>query len=179
VDAYNKFSDFVQAQFKPGTSASSRPPLATDTLLRASNRQLRAYLTGDHANSGAIQSLAELGITMSRTGKLEIDDDELDNALASNRDDVEAFFGGASGFASKVSTFIDSYTQSGGAIDTVEARAKKTIDGYASKIFDLEGRLALREEMLTQQFAAADRAMSQMNSQINALNGLGGQFRLF
>src|SRR5262249_45684435 len=155
------------------------PPLASDPLLRGINRQLRAFFTSNQANSGSIQNLIQLGVKLTQSGSLEIDDATLDNALSNNRTDVQLFLADKTGFAAKVSDFIQSYTQSGGAIDSVEDRMQTTIDSYGDRIQTMEAQLALREQTLNQQFAAADQAISQLNSEANALSGLSSQFRLF
>jgi flagellar hook-associated protein 2 len=179
VTAFNSFNDFAQGQFKLATDGSSRPPLASDPLLRGINRQLRDFFTSNQTNSGGIRNLTELGVRLTQSGKLEIDDAVLDNALANSRTDVQAFLADTSGFAAKVSNFAQSYTQSGGSIDSVENRIQTTIDSYSNRIQSLETQLVFREQTLNQQFAAADRAISQLNSQGNALAGLTSQFRLF
>jgi len=179
VDAFNNFNDFVQGQFKLPTTGSARAPLATDPVLRALNRQIRTFLTADHANSGDIQNLSALGIRLTTTGKLELDEAALSAALTEDPDGVEAFLADVSGFAAKVSGYAESLTSSGGTIDSAESRVQINIDSYARRIATLEAQLALREEALTRQFAAADEAISQMNAQANALSGLGSQYRLF
>jgi flagellar hook-associated protein 2 len=178
IDAFNNFNDFVQTQYKLPTSGP-RSPLATDPLLRTLNRQIRSYLTGDHANSGDIHNLAAMGLSLSRTGKLEVDNGALKAALSNDRAGVEAFLSNVSGFAGKVNNYIDTLTGSDGTIDSAESRIQTTIDSYTRRITTLEGQLALREDALTRQFAAADQAISQMNSQANALTSLGNQYRLF
>src|SRR5262249_12450230 len=152
---------------------------ATDPLLRGINRQLRSYFTSDTEASGEIHNLAQMGIELDRSGKLELDEGALDSALTTQRADVEAFFSGSSGFAARVEALIESYAGARGSIQTVETSTQRTIDSYTTKIQSLEAQLALREEILTRQFAAADQAISQLNSQVNALNGLGSQFRIF
>jgi flagellar hook-associated protein 2 len=179
VDTFNNFNDFAQGQFKLSTNGAARPPLASDTLLRTVNRQLRNNFTGDYPNSGSIKNLTELGISLNRSGKLEIDDAALDSALASRRSDVRAFLSGTSGFAAKVSDYLGSYTQAGGPIESAEGRINKTISTYNDRIQALEAQLAVREQTLNAQFTAADQAISQLNSQANALSNLGSQFRLF
>ena len=179
VSAFNSFNDFFGAQTKLDTTGSGRPPLASDPLLRSANRQLRTFFLNSHASSGSLDELLDFGITLDQQGKLQIDDAKLDSVLSSKRADVAAFFSGDSGFAKKITDAIDGYTKAGGAIDTVEDRIKRSIAKYTSKIQDLEFRLATREQQLTAEFAAADRAISQLNSQSSSLAGLGSQFRLF
>ena len=180
VNAFNKFNDFVQGQFKLPTSSSAQPQsLSNDPLLRGLNRQIRSYLTSNHANSGSIQNISALGVKLTQTGKLEIDETALDEALANNPDDVKSLLSGTDGLAAEITGYIKSYTQAGGSIATIETRIQTTINSYASRIVSLESQLALREDVLTRQFSAADEAISQLNSQANALNSLGSQYRLF
>jgi len=176
VNAFNSFNDFVQGQFKIGTSGTDRPPLSTDPLLRTLNRQIRSYLTSSQDNGGDIHNLAALGIRLNQSGKLEVDNGALEEALSNNPDGVKAFLSGASGLAAKVSSAIDGMNLS---IGDIESRIKVTIDNYGKRITDMESQLALREDALTRQFAAADEAISQLNSQKDALNNLGNQYRLF
>lgn len=179
VAAFNGFNDFFANQTKLDTNGTGRPPLASDPLLRSANRQLRTLLLDAHANPGSFDELIGFGITFDQQGKLQVDEAKLDAVLTSQRSDVAAFFLGDSGFAKKITDAIDGYTRSGGAIDSVEDRIKRNIDRFTSKIQDLEFRLAAREQQLTAEFAAADRAISQLNSQSSSLAGLASQFRLF
>jgi len=179
VSAFNSFNDFYINQTKLDLTGAGRPPLANDPVLRSINRQLRNYLITDHANSGSFKRLAELGITLEQNGKLKLDEGQLDHALASNRSDLVALFSGDNGIANKIATALESYTKSGGAIDSVETRIQDSITKVTARIQDLELRLATREQQLNAQFTAADQAISQLNSQSSSLSGLANQFRLF
>jgi flagellar hook-associated protein 2 len=176
VDAFNKFNDFVQEQFALPTDSAARSPLSTDPLLRSLNRQIRSYLTSDHANTGNIQNLTAIGIKLKQNGKLEVDKAALEKALSSDPDSVKTLLSGETGLAAKVSNAIESMT---GSIDNIESRIKTTIDNYAERINTMEVQLLLRENTLIRQFAAADQAISQLNAQGNALNQVGTQYRLF
>jgi flagellar hook-associated protein 2 len=179
VTAFNNFNDFFGEQSKLPATGADRPPLSTDPVLRGLNRQIRSYLTSSQPNSGTIQNLAGLGITLNRSGKLEIDDGALDQALSENAPAVQTFLSGVSGFAAKVGNYVASFSDVGGSLTGTETRIQKTIDSYTERVTTLEARLALRQDQLTKQFTAADQAISQLNSQANALSGLGGQYRLF
>ena len=166
----------VQEQFALPTDNAQRSPLSTDPLLRSLNRQIRSYLTSNHANSGNIQSPTTIGIRLKQNGKLELDKAALEKALSSDPDSVKTLLSGTTGLAAKISNAIETMTES---IDNIEARIKTTIDKYAERINTMEVQLVLREDTLIRQFAAADQAISQLNAQGNALNQLGGQYRLF
>ena len=175
VDAFNSFNSFYTQQIQSKGSL----PLYGDSLLRGVNRQLRNFLASTSSNSGVFKSAAAIGIKLSLTGKLEIDNAALDSALSSKRADVATLLSGDSGLAAQVSNLIDGYTKSGGTLANAQARSQTTIDSYNKRIEVLEAQLALRRQTLTQQFTAADQAISQLNSQVNALAGLNNQFRLF
>ena len=175
VDAFNSFNSFYTQQIQSKGSL----PLYGDSLLRGVNRQLRNFLASTSSNSGVFKSAAAIGIKLSRTGQLEIDNAALDSALSSKRSDVATLLSGDSGLAAQVSNLIDGYTKSGGTLANAQARSQTTIDSYNKRIEVLEAQLALRRQTLTQQFTAADQAISQLNSQVNALAGLNNQFRLF
>ncbi len=174
VTSFNSFSDFVQEQTTTGSKV-----LAGDPLLRGANRDLRQFIIQSHSNSGSYRYLAEFGITIDRSGKMQVDDSTLDDALTTRLTDVKAFLSGSSGFAAQLSNHIDAYTRSGGSINGVEDRINSTISSYDQRINVLEQQLVLKEQSLTEQFAAADRAISQLNSQVSALSSLDSQYRLF
>jgi flagellar hook-associated protein 2 len=174
VAAFNSFSDFFKEQTTTGSKV-----LAGDPLLRGVNRDLRQFITQAHANSGSYKYLAELGITLDRSGKMQVDDSALNDALTDRPNDVKAFLSGTSGFSAQLSNRIATYTRSGGSIDGVEDRINSAISSYDKRIEILEQQLILKEQSLTEQFAAADRAISQLNSQVSALSSLDSQYRLF
>jgi len=169
----------VQSQSKIVTDGSAKPPLANDPLLRGANRQIRSALISDVSSGGSIHSLAELGVRLDRNGKLTFDESDFEEALGSNRAAVESFFSAPGGFVDRINDVLDSYVEPGGSIDIVKANTQRTIDSYSARIQALQAQLALREDTLTKQFSAADTAISQLNSQANALGGLTNQFRLF
>jgi flagellar hook-associated protein 2 len=179
VNAFNAFNDYVQSQSKITTDGSARPPLATDPLFRGANRQLRSALISDVVSGGSIHNLAEIGVRLERSGKLTFDESDFDAALDSNRADVESFFSKSGGLVERINGLLDSYVGAGGAIDIVKTNTQRTIDSYTTRIQALQAQLALREDTLSKQFSAADTAISQLNSQANALGGLTNQYRLF
>jgi flagellar capping protein FliD len=148
VDAFNNFNDFVQGQFKLPTTGSARAPLATDPVLRTLNRQIRTFLTADHANSGDIQNLSALGIRLTTTGKLELDEAALSAALTEDPDGVEAFPRGRFRICSqgkqlrRISDVFRRHDRFCGI------QSQINIDSYARRIAALEAQLALREEAL-------------------------------
>jgi flagellar hook-associated protein 2 len=173
VAAFNSFNDFAGQQMNSGSA------LYGDSLLRGANRDLRSFLVSTHANSGAFQYLSQLGIELDRSGKLQINDSLLTDALANHGDDVKTFLSGTSGFAAQIGTVIENYSADWGSIAGAEGRLNSTISSYDARIQTLQDQLAIQEQTLNQQFTAADQAISQLNSEVSALTALDNQYRLF
>jgi flagellar hook-associated protein 2 len=181
VNAFNSFNSYLQNQRAIPTNGTSRPPLATDPMLRSVNRQLRDSFTGDHVVSGSsFKNMAELGITFDRNGKLAIDSTTLSDAIANHRSDVQAFLSDStSGFGTIVNNLLDSYTKSGGAIETIKGNLNNTITNIDSRISAMENQMTILEASLTAQFTAADQAISQLNNEAGSLTSLSTGYRLY
>ena len=74
---------------------------------------------------------------------------------------------------------MNDYTKSGGLVADVRKRLDTQVKSLGSRIDNMEAQLEIRRAALQQEFIAADRAMSQLNSQSNSLSQLGSQYRLF
>jgi flagellar capping protein FliD len=111
-----------------------------------------------------------------------IEKDRLTEALETSVTDVQALFAGPNGGAGRfgaLESLISGYTTAGGLIADVRDRIDDQVARLNERLTTLESQLAVRRAALQQEFIAADRAMSQLNSQANSLGQLGGQYRLF
>jgi flagellar capping protein FliD len=64
-------------------------------------------------------------------------------------------------------------------VQDAKDRLKDQILRIDSRLDTMELQLELRRSTLQQEFIAADRMMTQLNSQGSSLQALGGQYRLF
>ncbi len=115
-----------------------------------------------------------LGIEIDRYGKLSIDDEKLDEALADNLSDVKQLFTGVGGIIDRVEKNVDlaikSYSSSGGGyISNRIKNLQNEIKYIDEDIENMERRLEMRENRLRAQFTRMDSLLSQMNSQSNWL----------
>lgn len=171
--AYNNLVSFVNDQRT--AAVAGRAGISRDPSVRNLREALRSSLQGV-ASSGTWSRLAEVGVGFDIGGKITIDKDALDSALDSSPADVQSLFADRFG---QLKSVITSYTESGGLIADIRDRIDMQVGALSERLLTLESQLAIRRTALQQEFIAADRAMSQLNSQGSSLAQLGGQFRLF
>ena len=165
VESFNTLTEtlgqLTQADPENGTSAA----LSGDFTVRTLESQIRRIFTSRFAGlDPSFDSLVDIGITTNASGQLEVDSDQLNNALDNGLDDVTTLFSGTSGIATRLDTLLDGYLNSGGLISTREA----TLQDSLSDISDQRDNLALRldsvERRFRQRFAALDALVAQFNS---------------
>lgn len=111
-----------------------------------------------------------LGIEIDRYGKLSIDDEKLDEALADNLSDIKQLFTGVGGVIDRVESNVDlaikSYSSSGGGYISSRIKTLQNEIKYIDEdIENMERRLEMRENRLRAQFSQMDSILSQLNNQ--------------
>ena len=172
--AVNDLVSFINSQASSVTDGKTG--IGGDPLVRSLRSSLRALVMGAQAGSGSFGRLAEVGIAFDSTGKITVEQQRLTKALETSSADVAALF--ADRFAA-VDDLMSDYTRSGGLVSDVRKRIDTQVKSLGDRIENMEGQLEIRRAALQQEFIAADRAMSQLNSQSSSLSQLGGQYRLF
>jgi flagellar hook-associated protein 2 len=176
VTAYNGVNDFINAQYKLDANNKPTGVLAGDSTLRAVQQGLRDVLNATSTNNGALSNLSQLGISRNDTGDLTVDQGIFTDKLNNSLSDVQALFTGAttgSGLGDSLTSLSNSLS---GDVQTsitgFTASIKLLNDGISAQQAQLN---ALRAQ-LTQEFAAADAAIGQLNGQgttlTNILNAL-------
>jgi flagellar hook-associated protein 2 len=179
VTAYNDVIAFIKAQ--SNDAAAGKAGIARDPLVRSLRDALRSTLSGAHG-SGDLQRLAEIGIAADRLGTLELDEEMFRAALEESPDDVRQLLAGTdgtSGASGALQTLLKGYTSTGGLVADARQRLDSQLLNLRDRMADMEVRLEHRRRTLQQEYAAADRAMSQLNSQGSSLGALSSQYRLF
>ncbi|HET6447890.1 MAG TPA: flagellar filament capping protein FliD, partial [Conexibacter sp.] len=192
VDVYNSTVDAIRAKLDErsvpnATTDADREKgmLNGDTTLTAILSQMRqAIYTPVRGLPAGMSSLADLGVstgsasaTVSRdalAGKLEIDDDVLDAALANNPSGVRDLLAGpanAGGWARAFETIVHNADTTGGTIDVRITGADAELKRLQQSMADMDDRLALKEQTLRAQFTAMETALSQSQTQSSWLQG--------
>ena len=140
---------------------------STERILRSTIREL---LLGTYSVSGSSYTmLSELGVSIDRYGKLQIESEAtLDDALVSNFDEVVTFLAGpddgTDGVADTISDELTDMTSTLGLIQTQSRSASERLEDYQDQLAKLEARMEKLLENYTQQFAAMDALVGQTNS---------------
>lgn len=183
VDAYNDLKGTMGELTSFDAETGAAGELLGDSAVRTVESRMRSVLSG--GVEGEFSMLSDIGISLQTDGTLEIDSDELDNAISSNQDALSAFFVGSSdetGMAGQVNTMVEQLLSTNGtvtgAITGAENRSEslverytrteqsidQTISRYRTQFGQLDGIIAQMNQTssyLTQQFDALDAQLGR------------------
>jgi len=150
--------------------------LSADSTFRSIRDQVRDMVTRVSTTpSGDVNYLSDLGVSITRSGTLEIDESALASALSNKFSDVvsalsadtedQSEFGVTSrGIAGDASKQITDLISSSGPIRTVTDNAQAKSAQFAIELEDLDSRMEAIKARYISQFAAMESLVDQMNS---------------
>jgi flagellar hook-associated protein 2 len=170
VTAYNSVMTTIKGLTSYDADSGSAGILQGDSLPRSIQSQMRNMLSSQYSTSDGDKMLANLGVTTTREGLLEIDSTKLTEAIASDKGTIaEMFSTEDTGLASKMSSLMDGYVKSGGIMDGRDT----SLDSQLSRITDsreaLNTRMAAYSDRLYTQFNAMDLVVASLNSSASDL----------
>jgi len=172
VTIYNE----AQRQLKELSNSSIGGELAGDSIFRSLTSSLRSLVLGTSSSaSGNISNLSDMGISVSRTGELDVDDTKLDNALANNFSDVVTMFSAntdnqsasstdVAGLAGDITNLIADATAADGYLESQQDTLADANSRRQEELSDLADRMERVEERYNRQFLAMQQIIDQMNS---------------
>ncbi|QPT39134.1 Flagellar cap protein [Oligella ureolytica] len=164
VDAYNSAQAFIKTN-TAYNEASGGSVLIGDSTTRTAQTRLRDILNIEADSGGVFSRLSEIGITTQIDGSLKIDDEKLDKALSSNRDDVAKLFQGTNGIASRTESITKALINStDGIVTTARTGAQKIIDDLGEQLIRKQEQIDAKMEIYRIQFTKLDSLIAQMNS---------------
>jgi flagellar hook-associated protein 2 len=179
ISAYNDLQTFAKDQ---ATAAlAGRASIGRDPLLRSLRDALRSASFAEYTG-GSMTRLAEIGIGFDRSGKMVLDSEVFDDAVATSSIDVQTLVSGASGNGGAFGAFatmIEDYTEAGGLVSTSRQRIDDQVSGINRRLDTMESQLALRKAALQREYVAADLAMTRLKSQSAGLSSVGSGYKLF
>ncbi len=188
VDAYNKLVDEISSKQAYGGKEGSSGALIGDSTLRSITRSLPNILgqqVGGTQNGA--DTLNSIGISIDRYGKMQMDDDEVTDALATNISDVTTIFTADTETDQGISTALSDYldvvmNSTDGIISAKEDGLQSSIDDLKDKKDVMETRISKREEILWAQFNSLELLLSgyqqtsdYLTQQITSLTNLNKQ----
>ncbi len=177
VSSYNALIKDLNGQFTFNGSTSTEGVLSADSTARSLQSDV---LNGANLEigSGAIRNLASLGITTGQDGTLTLNSQTLAGALTTNYQGVVDFFqgsNGTAGFASTLSSILNSYTDPSQGSFTVDLQSSSSeYKDLAGQIDQYEIYIASQQTLLTQEYNNANIALQQLPEKIKQVNALLG-----
>jgi flagellar hook-associated protein 2 len=179
ISAYNDLQTFTKDQ---ATAAlAGRASIGRDPLVRSLRDALRSASFAEYTG-GSMKRLAEIGVGFDRSGKMILDSEVFDDAMATSSIDVQTLVSGASGDGGAFGAFatmIEDYTDGGGLVATSRKRIDDLVSATNRRLDTMESQLAIRKAALQREYVAADMAMTRLKAQSASLSSVGGGYRLF
>jgi len=169
VAAYNAAVDAVTANRGSGGGA-----LAGDSVvstLQQSTQRLVNYNSG----SGAVQGLADLGVSVDKTGHLSLDQTQLQSILATNGQDVQTFLGSTTsgGFLKAAADNLNGLEDpSTGTFQALNGSLQIQIGKKNDQIATEQNHIDLVQASLTAQISAADALIAGLEQQVSFVTSL-------
>lgn len=169
VKAYNSLLDTIKAQTSFDVENEKSSALTGDSLVRRVENQVRSALNSA-SGVGDIHTLADLGIKSDyKTGKLEINEEKLTEAVRDHLGDVTEFLSGANGVGKSVDNVANEYIKSNGFIQNATDGLNRTIKDLEKQYQATSDRIENKMENYRRQFSQLDVMMNQMSGISNYL----------
>ncbi|MAW33727.1 MAG: hypothetical protein CMK56_04900 [Proteobacteria bacterium] len=176
IEAFVATFNDVNGQLRSLTSSADSGALRGNSIVRQINRDIRDIVLDASSSPGSeIERLSDMGISITQTGELEVNQTELDSALANNFADIVTLFSADTnqdseigvanrGIAGDLSMLVKELTATTGYLTTQPTLLSENILEYQQDLADLEERLAKVEARYTQQFLTMQRLIDEMNT---------------
>lgn len=167
VDAYNEVFGALKKQSAYDPAAGTGAPLTGDSALRSLSTRLRRALTDPV--DGVPLMANDIGLSVDKDGALKLDDKKLAALLSTDRAALDSVLRGTDGIAVRMSTLVNGYVSSGGALRARTDGIDRRLEDIADQRDALTTRLAELEQRYLRQFNALDGLLAQMTSTGNFL----------
>ncbi len=175
VSAYNTVVGDINTQ-EGDTSSGTAEPLYGNPSMALLQEQLQEALTFTQS-SGAITSLAQLGITVNQDGTLSLDNTTLDSALSSNFQDAMNFFQNSSSYTSfgaNLTTTLSNLGNSGpdGLIYLALEQDSSQESGLNANISSENSSISTQQSQLTTELNEANYTLQEIPTELQSVNEL-------
>jgi flagellar hook-associated protein 2 len=172
VSAYNTVLGDLKTQEGKTSSGSPEPLYGSPVIAQLQSALSLALTTG--AASGSIHNLAQLGITVSNTGTLTLDNSTLDSALNSNYSGVVGFLQNTGSFGQSLASSLGNLgnTTPDGALTLALAANATQETSYTDDVSAQDALIATQKTNLTAELNTANEVLQSIPQQLNEINEL-------
>ena len=173
VTAYNALMTSINTQTKVTATGDASTTTAGALTGDASMRQLVNNLRSELVNgsgSGAISSLAQVGITTDqKTGLLSLDDKVWDKAVVKGAGDIAKMFTGDTGLVNRMTKATASYVGTTGTLASRVTDLNNKLTDLTSQQTELDRRMESLQSSLTAKYTAMDTLIAQLNASSSSI----------
>jgi flagellar hook-associated protein 2 len=170
VESFNAMSKTIADLTSYNADTKQAAVLQGDSLPRGIQSQLRGVISSAFSTSNGNLSLASIGITTTRSGTLEINDDILTAALKNNVAGIkEMFTTEDTGVAAKLDGYLDSYVGTGSIIDSRDSSLDRSLDRLSDQRESFARKMSAFEARLFKQYNYMDLIVGQLSTQSSDL----------
>lgn len=167
VDSYNDMKSTTAdlTSFSSEDGETQAGDLLGDSTTRMAESRLRSTMTESVGEDG-LQTLEDVGISMNVDGELEIDDEQLDEALSTQPGAVQTLFSGtdeSAGIAGRVEEELDTMLGEDGMVEGAVTGAENQMDRLDERYASMEDSIATTVDRYRTQFQELDSMVSEMN----------------
>lgn len=174
VNTYNDLTKFLKDQDASAAKAD-QASIGRDPNVRQVRRSVRTAVGEKYDTGGPFTYLSQIGIEATITGQLQLKDEVFNDAVKNGTADVTKLLVGTTGTPGalvSIKDLLKGYTQSHGVLQNAQTQITAQITRLGLQIDKMADRLAIRRMALSQEFTAADAAMSRLKNQSGALGGV-------
>ncbi|QFU20467.1 flagellar filament capping protein FliD [Shewanella eurypsychrophilus] len=135
--------------------------LKGDSSVRMLQNSMRQTVFAPSPNG---MRLSDIGIEMTRDGKLEINDDKLSEALKSDPSAVKAMFTDDGGYVDRLDSIIDPFTKSNGYLDLKQGNLDKQVSRVEDNMDRHDYQMQQRYQIYLAQFTAMEANIMKMSA---------------
>ncbi len=169
IDAYNAVAGLVGEQLTYTGTTKGGDTLFGDSTLRGLQRTLSTLAADAHGG----KSLAQLGVSLDRNGKLSMDGTKFEAAITKDPDAIAGLFV-TGGLATDLATAADGYTRTGtGLIAGKKASLDARMKVYQQQIDSINASADALDKRLTADFSKLEQTMSSLQGQSSYISRIG------
>ncbi len=164
ITAYNEVISVLDTATRSGSDSEERGVLASDGSIRGIESKLNGLIRGSYYGV----SMFELGLSLDKEGKLELDSDKFKEAQELY--DLETIFCGDEGLFKTMETTIEQYADyTSGSLN----RQKERISAQQDRVNDNLDRLDAKYDMYYKRYLAQ---YTQLNTIMNSMDSISSLF---
>lgn len=193
VTAYNDATSMLNVVSDPKSTVETYgATLAGNSIVNSVRSQMRSLITSDSSSpSGGLTALRDIGLSISKTGELELDSTKLDNALqykfdnvvtllTSNREKQSSYSVLPSGSAGEAVKKLTALLDTSSALTSQSANLTTKITAYNKELAALDTRMAAILARYNKQFATMESMVGQSKSlQTNLKSTFDGMMSVY